>query len=172
MCWYLWVLIGSFPQQAQSQIAPELNMQALLQLKSTSARSFVTQVRDFLRFESLVGKEFLWRESRRAVLSSFLRGLTLGKNFSGLTIKRSTNLHIMYKWQWRLKHLIFFRNMPWSWIGFYLWWWWWWWWWWNVRMIVVCDFCRCDIFRVVAVHIRVGLMGPHVSDDPRAPHTK
>ena len=42
----------------------------------------------------------------------------------------------------------------------------------NVRMIVVCDFCRCDIFRVVAVHIRVGLMGPHVSDDPRAPHTK
>ena len=41
-----------------------------------------------------------------------------------------------------------------------------------VRMIVVCDFCRCDIFRVVVVHIRVGLMGAHVSDDPRAPHTK
>ena len=165
MCWYLWVLIGSFPQQAQSQIAPELNMQALLQLKSTSARSFEKGFRDSTP-ESLVGKEFLCRESRRVVLSSFLRGLTLGENFSGLTIKRSTNLHIMYEWQWRLKHLIFFRNMPW--IGFYLWWWWWW----NVRMIVVCDFCRCDIFRVVAVHIRVGLMGPHVSDDPRAPHTK
>ena len=42
----------------------------------------------------------------------------------------------------------------------------------NVRMIVVCDFCRCDIFRVVRVHIREGLMGLHVSDDPRAPHTK
>ena len=42
----------------------------------------------------------------------------------------------------------------------------------NVRMIVVCDFCRCDIFRVVVVHIRVGLMGAHLSDDPRAPHTK
>ena len=41
-----------------------------------------------------------------------------------------------------------------------------------VRMIVVCDFCRCDIFRVVRVHIREGLMGLHVSDDPRAPHTK
>ena len=27
MCWYLWVLIGSFSQQAQSQITPELNMQ-------------------------------------------------------------------------------------------------------------------------------------------------
>ena len=42
----------------------------------------------------------------------------------------------------------------------------------DVRMIVVCDFCRCDIFRVVVVHIRVGLMGAHVSDDPKAPHTK
>ena len=170
MCWYLWVLIGSFPQQAQSQIAPELNMQALLQLKSTSARSFV---KEFLRFDpwKFGWKRILVQEIQKSSVVKFsARFNTRRKLFWFNHQKINKPSHHVWMAMEVETFDDFFRNM--SWIGFYLWWWWWWWWWWNVRMIVVCDFCRCDIFRVVAVHIRVGLMGPHVSDDPRAPHTK
>ena len=143
MCWYLWVLIGSFSQQAQSQIPLELNMQPLpAQPKSTSARSFVTQAKKmqfyfcFRPLKVLLERNFVALVLLSAAASrSFLPGLALGlklfwfnpqkiNNPSTFTPSRQCMQIQLRKW--------------WQWIGFDSWWWWCWWMWeWLLFVIFV-----------------------------------